>query len=125
VATLGGVPQGRPNLEAGETHLENPLERKLETSSHSQRKGKNRNHSKSHDPKDFKKLKPPYVDREIKKGEEAKAWLLSLKKYFRVHNYSKNLKARIAIFNLNGKAFIWWEDLKNVKGIHEKDLSWK
>jgi hypothetical protein len=26
---------------------------------------------------------------------------------------------------LNGKASIWWEDLRNVKGIHEKDLSWK
>jgi hypothetical protein len=35
------------------------------------------------------------------------------------------LKARITIFNLNGKASIWWEDLKNVKGIHEEDLSWK
>jgi hypothetical protein len=35
------------------------------------------------------------------------------------------LKARISIFNLNGKASIWWEDLRNVKGIHEKDLSRK
>jgi hypothetical protein len=35
------------------------------------------------------------------------------------------LKAQIAIFNLNGKASIWWEDLRNVKGIHEKELSWK
>jgi hypothetical protein len=26
---------------------------------------------------------------------------------------------------LNGKASIWWEDLRNVNGIHEKDLSWK
>jgi len=26
---------------------------------------------------------------------------------------------------LNGKASIWWEDLINVKGIHEKELSWK
>jgi hypothetical protein len=34
------------------------------------------------------------------------------------------LKARINIFNLNGKAPIWWEDLQNVKIIHEKDLSW-
>jgi hypothetical protein len=30
----------------------------------------------------------------------------------------------VATFNLNGKASIWWEDLKNVKGIHEEDLSW-
>jgi hypothetical protein len=26
---------------------------------------------------------------------------------------------------MNGKASIWWEDLRNVKGIHEKDFSWK
>jgi hypothetical protein len=26
---------------------------------------------------------------------------------------------------LNGKASIWWEDLRNVKGIHEKELSWR
>jgi hypothetical protein len=47
-----------------------------------------------------------------------------LKKYFKVHDY-KNLKVQIAIFYLNGKASIWWEDIMNVKGIHEKDLSWK
>jgi hypothetical protein len=29
----------------------------------------------------------------IKKGEEAEPWLLGLKKYFRVHDYSENLKA--------------------------------
>jgi len=48
-----------------------------------------------------------------------------LKKYFIVHYYSKNLKAWITIFNMNGKASIWWEDLRNVKGVYEKDLSWK
>jgi hypothetical protein len=53
------------------------------------------------------------------------ASLLGLKKYFRVHDFSENLKARVATFNLNGKASIWWEDLKNVKGIHEEDLSWE
>jgi hypothetical protein len=35
------------------------------------------------------------------------------------------LKAQIAIFNLNEKDSIWREDLRNVKGNHEKDLSWK
>jgi hypothetical protein len=94
-------------------------------SSHSQRKGKKRKHSKIHDPEEFKKSKTPYFNGDIEKGEEAEAWLLGLKKYFRVHDYSKNLKAQIVIFNLNGKASIWWEDLRNVKGIHEKDLSWK
>ena len=51
--------------------------------------------------------------------------MLGLKKYFIFHDYSENLKALIAIFNLNGKVSIWWEGLRNVKGIHEKDLSWK
>jgi hypothetical protein len=31
VATLGGVPRGRSNLEIGDTHRENPLGRKLTT----------------------------------------------------------------------------------------------
>jgi hypothetical protein len=48
-----------------------------------------------------------------------------LKKYFRVHDYYEKLKAQISIFNLNGKDCIWWEDLSNGKGIHEKELSWK
>jgi hypothetical protein len=95
------------------------------TISHSQRKGKKRKHSKSHDPEEFKKAKPPSFDGEVKKGEEAEACLLGLKKYFRVHDYSENLKARITIFNLDGKASIWWEYLRNVKGVHEKDFSWK
>jgi hypothetical protein len=42
------------------------------TSTHSKRKGKKRKHSKSHDPEDFKKSKPPTFDGEIKKGEEEK-----------------------------------------------------
>jgi hypothetical protein len=94
-------------------------------SSHSQREGKKWKHSKNHDPEEFKKSKPPSFDGEIKKGEEVEAWLLGLKKYFRVHDYSENLKARIAIFNLNVKASIWWDDLRNVKGFHEKEFSWK
>jgi hypothetical protein len=95
------------------------------TSSHSQTRGKKRKHSKSRDPEEFEKEKAPTFDGDIKKGEEAEVWILGLKKYFRVHDYSENLKARISIFNLNGKASIWWEDLRNVKGFHEKDLSWK
>jgi hypothetical protein len=93
------------------------------TSSYSRRKRKKRKHSKNHNLEEFKKAKPPSFDGEIKKGDEAEAWFLGLKKYFRLHDFSKNLKARVATFNLNGKASIWWEDLKNVKGIHGEDLS--
>jgi hypothetical protein len=42
-----------------------------------------------------------------------------------VHNYSENTKEKIAIFNMNGGASIWWEDLKEVKGFKESKLIWK
>jgi hypothetical protein len=95
------------------------------TSSYPQRKQKKQNPSKGRKFKEFRKSKPPSFEGEIKKGEEAEAWLLELKKYFRFHDFSENMKARVATFNLNGKASIWWEDLKNVKGIREEDLSWE
>jgi hypothetical protein len=86
---------------------------------------KRRKSVKGFDPEEFKKSKPPTLDGHIKKGEEAKSWLLGLKKYFKVHDYYEKVKARIAIFNFNGKASIWWEYLRNVKGIHEKEFSWR
>jgi hypothetical protein len=42
-----------------------------------------------------------------------------------VHNYSENTKARIAIFNSNGGASIWWEDLKEIKRLKERKMTWK
>jgi len=34
------------------------------------------------------------------------------------------MKDRVATFRLKGKADIWWEDVKNVRCIHEEDLTW-
>eukprot|EP00253_Pinus_taeda_P017212 PITA_17212 len=34
------------------------------------------------------------------------------------------MKVERATFILKGKVDIWWEDVKNVKGIHEEDLTW-
>jgi hypothetical protein len=95
------------------------------TSSPFQRKEKKRKLSRRHNFEEFRKAKPPSFDGEINKGEEAEAWLLGLKNYFRVHDFSENLKARISTFNLNEKVSIWWEDLKNVKGVRKEDLSWE
>ena len=47
-----------------------------------------------------------------------------MKKYFQIYNYSNQLKARMAIYNLTGKADIWWQDLKRVKSIREKNVNW-
>ena len=63
------------------------------TGSHSQKRGRRRKHSKGGDPEELKKFKPATFDEEIKNGEEAKAWILGLKKYFIFHNYYENLKS--------------------------------
>jgi hypothetical protein len=115
----GPVPHDSSEKEAGD--LEGSSSSR--TGSYSQRKQKKQKTSKGHKFEEFRKAKPPSFDSEIKKGEEAEAWLIGMKKYFRVHDFSENLKARVATFNLNGKASIWWEDLKNMKGVREEYLS--
>jgi hypothetical protein len=55
------------------------------------------------------------------------AWLLGMRKYFQVHDYFQNMKVslKMAIFNLNGRASIWWEHLRQVKKINERKIVWK
>eukprot|EP00253_Pinus_taeda_P012199 PITA_12199 len=36
-----------------------------------------------------------------------------------------NLKARLAIFQLQGKATLWWEEIKIVKGVSEQNITWE
>ena len=67
--------------------------------------------------REFKKIKPPMFNGEIEKGEEAEAWLFGIKKYFQIYNYSDELKAKMAIYNLTGKEDIWWQEINKVKGI--------
>jgi hypothetical protein len=59
---------------------------------------------------EFKKIKPLTFDGESRTSEEAEAeaWLLDMNKYFQIYNYSSNMKVRMAIYNLKGKASIWW-----------------
>ena len=59
----------------------------------------------------------------MKKSQDVEAWLLGIKKFFWLHDYSENMKAKIDTFSLEGKVDIWWEDVKNVKRIHEEDLT--
>jgi hypothetical protein len=73
---------------------------------------------------EFKKTKPSTFDGEYNTGEEFEAWLLYIKKYFQIYNYSSNMKVRMAIYNLKGKVSIWWQDLKLAKGLKEKQIEW-
>ena len=47
-----------------------------------------------------------------------------MQKFFRLRDYSEDMKARITLLSLKGKVDIWWEDVKNVEGTHEDDLTW-
>lgn len=44
----------------------------------------------------FKRAKPPIFYEEMMKSEDAEAWFLGMRKFFRIHNYSKNMKAKVA-----------------------------
>ena len=48
-----------------------------------------------------------------------------MRKYFQVQDYYGNMKVRIGIFNLTGRASIWWEHFRKVKSINEKKIVWK
>ena len=88
-------------------------------------KGNRKRHHRDCSRDEFKKAKPPTFDGEVKTRQEAEAWILGIKKYFQVQDYSENMKARVSIFNLNGRESIWWEHFKQVRRISERRLKWK
>jgi hypothetical protein len=72
---------------------------------------------------DLRNIKPPTFDGNHKKDEDAKAWLLGMRKYFQLHNCSSNVEAKIATYHIQGKASMWWDHPKQVKNIDEKRIS--
>jgi hypothetical protein len=58
---------------------------------------------------EIRKIKPPTFDGEHNKDEDVEAWLLGMMKYLQLHNYSSHAKARIANYELKGKASMWWD----------------
>ena len=74
---------------------------------------------------EMNKIKPPIFDGEHKKDEDAETWLLGMRKYFQLHNYSSHAEGRISIYQLKGKASMWWDQLVQVKRIEEKSVTWR
>eukprot|EP00253_Pinus_taeda_P033796 PITA_33796 len=72
---------------------------------------------------EFRKIKPPHFDGE--QEEAAEAWLINMNKYFQLYEYDHNFKARLDIFQLQGKATLWWEEVKIVKGVMEQTITWE
>jgi hypothetical protein len=55
------------------------------------------------------KIKPLTFDGEHKKDEDVETWILGMRKYFQLHNYSSHVEGIISIYQLKGKASIWWD----------------
>jgi hypothetical protein len=74
---------------------------------------------------EMNKIKPPTFDGEHKKYEDVETWLLGMRKYFQLHNYSFHAEGRISIYQLKGKVSLWLDQLVQVKHIIEKNVTWK
>jgi hypothetical protein len=71
------------------------------------------------------KIKPPRFDGEHKKNEDVETWLLGMRNYFQLHNYSSHAEGRISIYLLKGKESMWWDQFVQVQHINEKNVTWK
>jgi hypothetical protein len=71
------------------------------------------------------KIKPPTFDGEHKKDEDAKTWLIGMINYFQLHNYSSHAEGIISIYQLKGKASMWWDHLVQVQHIKETSVTWR
>jgi hypothetical protein len=58
---------------------------------------------------EMNKIKPPTFGGEHKKDEDAETWLMGMRKYFQLHNYSSHVEGRISIYQLKGKESMWWD----------------
>jgi hypothetical protein len=74
---------------------------------------------------EMNKIRPPTFDGEHKKEEDVETWLLGMKKYFQLQNYSSHAEERIAMYQLKGKVSMWWDQFVQVQHIQEKEVTWK
>ena len=70
---------------------------------------------------EFRKIKPPTFDGEVE--EVAEAWIINMNKYFQFYEYNSKLKAFLAIYQQREKATLWWEEVKNMRGIEDQNVT--
>jgi hypothetical protein len=58
---------------------------------------------------EMNKINPPTFDGEHKKDEDAVTWMLGMRNYFQLHNYSSYAEGIISIYQLKGKVSMWWD----------------
>ena len=57
--------------------------------------------------------------------EDVEAWLLNMVKNFQVYEYKINLKEKLEIYQMKGKATLSWEETKMVHLPDEKNVIWE
>jgi hypothetical protein len=75
--------------------------------------------------REMNRIKPPTFDGEHKKDEDVETWMLGMRKYFQLHNYSSHAEGKISIYQLKGKTSMWWDQLVQVQHIKEKSVTWR
>jgi hypothetical protein len=63
---------------------------------------------------EMSKIKPPTFDGKKKKDEDMETWMLGIRNYFQLHNYSTQENERIFIYQLKGKSSMWWDQVIQV-----------
>jgi hypothetical protein len=63
---------------------------------------------------EMNKIKPPTFDGEQNKDEDAETWMLGMRNYFRLKNYSSHAEGRISIYQIKGNTSMWWDQLVQV-----------
>jgi hypothetical protein len=107
------------------SHSQRHSDRKTHSHSSPSPTRKNQKSRKEELKGEMNKIKPPTFDGEHKKEEDAETWLLGMKKYFQLQNYSAHAEGRIAMYQLKGKASMWWDQFVQVQHIREKEVTWK
>jgi hypothetical protein len=58
-------------------------------------------------------------------GAAAEAWLENMAMCFALHDYTSNMKVRMAVFQLKGSALLWWKTLLPQLNMAVEDVSWE
>jgi len=72
---------------------------------------------------EMNKIKHPTFNGEHTKDEDAGTWLLGMRKYFQLHNYSSQAEGRFSIYQLKGKTSMRWDQFVQVQHIDENKVT--
>ena len=68
-------------------------------------------------------LRKEKEEQERKAEEAVEASLINMNKYFQIYEYGEYLKAILEIYQLQGKATLWWEEMKALQKIEEQEVT--